>query len=328
MSSNLFESDIKDDIDSEVIDEEDDDDEPKEWDDSTSWTSFAKSVFIYFILTIFYAFFSSGFVWLTSRGSDLDYILPTNEEFYTAPTYETMKQGPSSEINCNETPSGSYAAFVDNFPYNMIVTKGSSPEELAGLSKTERLMNWYGKTVAGCFKTNRGWFKWYLDCFPPGEGLFGNQTFQIFIAFPFTIVVIGFLSLGTGFWSAFGSATSADMKVTVWGGFLLYAWGLCFALMGLVTARFLATICFYPMSQAWKDVANIMACNITSFVVLFGFFCCGAAYDTLDESIAGIMGIVYIALICWSIYKNAINYFVDNPGSTGTGRSTNIDLFI
>jgi len=313
MSSSLFESDIKDDIDDEVIDEDeeyDDEDEPKEWDDSTSWVSFLKSVLTYFILTIFYGFFASGFIWLTSRGSDLDYILPTNEQFYTAPKYETKKQGPSSEINCNETPSGFTTGFIDNFPYNMIITKGSSKEELAGLTFVQRLTNWYGKTVAGCFRTNRAWFKWWLDSFPPDSGLLGNQTFQIYIAFPFTIFVGGILSLATGFWAAFGAAISADMKVTIWGGFLLYAWGLGFALMGLVFVRFLATICFYPMSQAWKDVTNILACNVTSLVILFGFFCCGAAYDTLDESIAGIMGIVYLCLIGFTIWKKVSSHFV------------------
>jgi hypothetical protein len=315
MSSSLFESDTRDDIDKEVEDDDDDDyddedDVPKEWDDSTSWVSFLKSVLIYFILTILYGFFASGFIWLTSRGSDIDYILPTNEEFYTAPTYETKIQGPSDEVNCNQTSSGSYAAFVDNFPYNLIITKGSSKEELAGLTFVQRLTNWYGKTVAGCFKTNRAWFKWWLDSFPPDGGLLGNQTFQIYIGFPLTMVLGGFLSLGTGFWAAFGAAVSADMKVTVWGGFLLYAWGLCFALMGLVCARFIATVCFYPMSQAWKDVTNILACNISSLVILFGFFCCGAAYDTLDESIAGIMGIVYLCLIGWTIWKHVSDHFV------------------
>jgi hypothetical protein len=103
MSSSLFESDIKDDIDEEVIDDDDeydDDDIPKQWDDSASWLSFSKSVFIYFILTLIYGFCASGFIWLTSRGSDIDYILPTNEEFYSAPTYETKIQGPSNEVNC------------------------------------------------------------------------------------------------------------------------------------------------------------------------------------------------------------------------------------
>lgn len=311
-SSGFFENDIKDNVDEETKDEntEEEPDEPKEWDDSTSWVSFLKSVFIYFILTIFYGFFASGFVWLTSRGRDLDYILPTNEQFYTAPSYEAKLPGPSDQVNCNETPTGSYTGFIENFPYNLIITKGSSKEELAGLTLVERLTNWYAKTVAGCFKTSRGWFKWWLDAFPPDGGLVGNQTFQIFIAFPFTFVVGGLLSLAVGFWTAFGAAVSADMKVTVWGGFLLYAWGLCFALMGLVCARFFATICFYPMSQAWKEVTNILACNITSLVILFGFFCCGAAYDTLDETIAGIMGIVYLCLIGWTIWKHVSNYFI------------------
>jgi hypothetical protein len=79
--------------------------------------------------------------------------------------------------------------------------------------------------------------------------------FKSILDFPLTLVLAGFLSLGTGFWASFGAAVSADMKVTVFWGFLLYLHGgYAFALMFLVCARFIATICFYPMSQSWKDV--------------------------------------------------------------------------
>lgn len=314
-NSSMFESDIKDDIDEEVIDDDDeyddDDDVPKQWDDSASWLSFSKSVFIYFILTLIYGFCASGFIWLTSRGSDIDYILPTNEKFYSAPTYETKIQGPVNDSNCMSEPTGNFDAIIDNFPYNLIIAKGSSKEELAGLSMVQRLTNWFGKMCAGCFKTNRAWFKWWLDTFNPESGIMGSHTFQILLGFPATFVIAGFCSFGTGFWASFASAASADLKVTVYSGFLLFGWGLCFSLMFLVAARFFATICLYPMSQSWKDVVNIFACNVTTFVILFGFFVCGAAYDTLDETIAGIMGIVYLSIIGITIFRHfAADYFI------------------
>ena len=233
----------------------------------------------------------------------LDNIFPSDDEFYYAKSYETMKHGAENIVNCKETSSGSFKGLVDNFPYNLIKIKGdASAEQLQKLSLTERLTNWFAKTVAGCFKTNRGLLKSLLDNFNP-DGLMGNHVFQIYFACPATILIGGFFSLITGFWSALLSAFSADMKVTIWGGFLLYAWGLCIGLAMVIFLRLMATLFFFPLSQDWKEVTNIMACNVKPLVVLFGFFVCGAAYDTLDPSIAGVMGIVYLCLVVWTLFR-------------------------
>jgi hypothetical protein len=268
---------------------------------TNSWLSFIKSLFYYFILSLLVGMFGSGFIYLTSRGSDLDNILPTDELFYSAPSYEVQKSGPFTDVNCNETESGSFGVFEDNFPYNLILTQGSSKEELHALSKIQRLTNWFAKTVAGCFKSNRALLKGWLDNFTPNSPL-GNHAFQIYIGFPFT-VFISWVSLITGWWGAFGAATGSDMKVTIWGGFLLYAWGLTIGLACIVFLRLLGTLFFLPMSQNWKEVANIMACNVKSIVILFGFFACGAAYDNLDSTVSGIMGIVYLFLVVHTLWK-------------------------
>lgn len=276
---------------------------PPDINDPNSWTSFVKSLFTYFIITLIFGLFGSNFIYLTSRGSDLDMILPTEDRFYSAKSYETMKAGPENIVNCKETSTGNFMGLVNNFPYNLIKIKGdATKEDLQKLSFTDRITNWFGKTVAGCFKTNRALLKGWLDNFNP-EGPLGNHVFQIYFALPFTLIVGGLFSLGSGFWTAFGSAVSADMKVTVWGGFLLYAWGLCLGLSGIIFFRFLGTMLFFPMSQNWKEVANIMACNVKPLVVLFGFFVCGAAYDTLDPAVAGVMGIVYLCLVGWTVFR-------------------------
>ena len=277
--------------------------DPADWNDPNSWTKFVKSLFIYFVLTLIFGLFGSSFIYLTSRGSELDDIFPTDEMFYSAKSYEILKHGPENIIDCKESSTGSFLGMEDNFPYNLIRIKGdASKEDLAKLTLADRLMNWFAKTVAGCFKSNRALLKGFLDNFNP-DGPMGNHVFQIYLVCPFTIIVGGLLSLATGFWSAFGSAVSADTKVTVWGGFLLYAWGLCGGLSLIICMRLLGTIMFFPMSQNWKEVSNIMACNVKPLVVLFGFFICGAAYDTLDSSIAGVMGIVYLALVGWTVFR-------------------------
>ena len=271
------------------------------WDSAASWVAFVKSLFIYFILTLLFGVFGSGFIYLTTRGSELDIILPTNDEFYTAPKFESQKYGPYADVNCKETSLDKFTVLQENFPYNMIKAKGSSKADLQNLSFTQRITNWFAKTVAGCFKTNRAILKDWLDNFTPNTPM-GNHTFQIYIAFPFTMI-FSFVALITGFGAAFGSATAADMKVTVWGGFLLYAWSTCIGLSCLIFLRLIGTICFLPMSQNWKEVANIMACNVKALVVLFGFFVCGSAYATLDPTVAGIMGVVYIALVSYTVIR-------------------------
>jgi len=271
------------------------------WNDLTSWLGFLKALVHFFILSILVGLFGSGFIYLTSRGSDLDIILPTYELFYTAAAYEIQKSGPYTDVNCNEVGSGSFGVFEDNFPYNLILTQGSSKVELEALSFVQRLTNWFAKTVAGCFKSNRALLKGWLDNFTPGTPL-GNQTFQIYIGFPVTMV-FSLAALVTGFWSAFGAAAAADMKVMVWGGFFLYSWALLIGLSCVIFLRLIGTICFLPMSQNWKEVANIMACNVKSIVILFGFFACGAAYDNLDTTVSGIMGIVYLMLVAYTMWK-------------------------
>ena len=276
---------------------------------TASWVAFSKALLRFFVLALLIGLFGSGFIYLTTRGSDLDIILPTDDLFYSAPSYEVQRSGPFTDVNCNETDSGTFGVFEDNFPYNLISIKGSTKSELKGKPFTQRLTNWFAKTVAGCFKSNRALLKGWLDNFTPNTPL-GNHAFQIYIAFPFTMVV-SFIALITGFWAAFGAAGTADMGVTVWGGFLLYAWALTMGLACIIFLRLIGTLCFLPMSQNWKEVANIMACNVKSIVILFGFFACGAAYSNLDSTVSGIMGIVYLLLVIHTLYKYFSNK-IDN----------------
>lgn len=273
------------------------------WNDPNSWLNFLKALLRFFLISLLWGLFGANFIYLTSRGSDLDVIFPTDELFYTAPSYEVQRNGPYTDVNCNEMGSGTFGVFEDNFPYNLIKTKGSSKAELEGLTFVERLTNWFAKTVGGCFKTNRALIKSILDNFTPNSPM-GNHTFQIYIGFPFVLVAGFFVSLISGFWSAFGAAAASDMKVTVWGGFLLYSWVLLFGLAVIMCLRLLGTLFFLPMSQNWKEVANIMACNAKAIVVLFGFFACGAAYDNLDATVSGIMGVIFLMLVIHTLWKH------------------------
>jgi hypothetical protein len=295
----------KDEEDEEEEEEEEDEEDKKrkDWKNTDGWVSFVKTLAIYFLITMIVGLVGSSFIYLTTRGSELDKIFPTDDRFYTAKQYKTQKSGASNVVDCNETSTGTFSVFENNFPYNLIEIDGTpSKEQLKELSLVTRLTNWFAKCVAGCFKSNRGMLKGYLDSFAP-QGPLGNHVFQIYIAAPFTLFVIGFASLFTGYFSALGSGISSDFKVTLFGFFLMYSFGLFGGLAGVIFLRLIGTLLFFPMSQDWKEVANIMACNVKPLVVLFGFFVCGVAYDTLDKTIAGVMGVVYLCLVVYSLWK-------------------------
>ena len=279
-----------------------DDEEELNWNDWTSWVNFIKALIFYFIVTIFLGVLGSNFIYLTTRGSDLDIIFPTYDKFYSAKKIGVAKPSPANIDGCNEVSSGTgNIMFDDNFPYNMI-DETTDVKQMKTWSFGKRFGSWFGKISRGVFKNNRAYFKSYLDNFPPNT-LLGNHTFIIYIVAPFTLLMSFFAAGLSGFCTAIGSAFSADTKLTVYGGFLLFSWAVIFLMTAILVLRFVATLVFLPMSQNWKEVSNIMACNVTALVVLFGFFACGCAYDTLDSDIASIMGIIYLALVAITLFK-------------------------
>lgn len=279
-----------------VVEEE----KKKEWNDIPTWVDFVKALLFYFIVTLLIGLFGASFIYLTTRGSEIDIILPTYDKYYGAKKYKVNKDGPSHIVDCSEVKTIADSIWESNFPYNL--KKEYPNDDKSEASFTERLLNWFARTIEGAMKSNRTLLKSWLDVFTPNTPL-GNHTFQIYIAMPFTMM-ISWLSMFTGFGFAFGSALAADIKVSIIGMFIMYFWGLTLALAVYVFIRFISTLCFLPMSQNWKEISNIMACNVKTLVVLFGFFACGIAYDTLDPDIASVMGVVYVVLVLITVWRS------------------------
>ena len=80
----------------EEEDEEDEDDKKrrdkkkKDWKNSDGWVSFVKTLAIYFLITMIVGLVGSSFIYLTTRGRELDKIFPTDDRFYTAKQYKTQ----------------------------------------------------------------------------------------------------------------------------------------------------------------------------------------------------------------------------------------------
>ena len=56
--------------------------------------------------------------------------------------------------------------------------------------------------------------------------------------------------------------------------------------------------------QNWKEIGNIMSCNVKIIAIVFGYFACGAAYENLDATISGIMAIAYLIIVVHVVYKH------------------------
>jgi hypothetical protein len=285
-----------------------------EWDNSNIWVNFSISILNSFILSLLIGVFGSCFIYLTTRGSELDDLLPSdsNHQFYMA-KLSTKKKGPYTDINCVEHSFGESSSKIEaNFPYNLIDSRFN--EENLSKTKAEaakkggekipygtHMQDWFGRMSLGCFTKNRDLLKTWFSVFDPDSPL-GNHAFQICIAFPFTMS-ISMISIITGFIFAVGSAFGTHSKLPIGGIFLGYLWILAIGFAILIFARLIITICLLPLMENWKEVGNIIACNIKTIAVVFGYFVCSAAYENLHSTTSGIMGIVYLLLVGYTVYK-------------------------
>ena len=268
-----------------------------------NWVRFLKSLLLFLVITLFAGMVGSGFIYLTTRGTDLDNILPTDADFYRADKIETTSRGPVNVVDCTESTPGMNPVFEDNFPYNMVKNQKDNKTAVdpKTLSLVDRFCNWGARLTGGVFKNWRAIFKTWLNNFTPGSP-WGNHVFQLYIAAPITFFCSLIVPIFV-FWNAFMVSFGSDPKISVWGCFFMWTWGACMGFSGLIFLRMIGTMVFLPISQDWKEVANIMACNVKPLVILFGFFVCGAAYDALDPIIAGVMGVVYMCLVAWTVFK-------------------------
>lgn len=278
-------------------------DEKKNWNDPANWVNFIKSLLFYFVATLVLGLVGSNFVWLTRQGSTLEHILPDLEDdpFYNSKYIDVDMEKANNSENCDDNESNTLTEKIkaDNFPYNLKRAR----ETHSDLSVGERLGSWFGWITEGTFIFNRGLIKSWIQMFSPiGGSPLGNEVFLIFIIAPLT----GFLSIiagFTGFGVACSSAFKTDVVVSVWGLFLWFFWAVTILMGAVMFIRLIALLLLYPIHNGWKTVSSIFRCNALPLAILFGFFTVGSAYDTLDSTVSGAMGIVYLTLVIIAIVK-------------------------
>jgi hypothetical protein len=278
----------------------------KSWNNAENWANFIKSIIFYLIATILLGVYGAGFIFLTSRsGEEMAQMLPTDPAFYAPRVCEHEVPNSFNTVNCTKVSNGFSTETIDNFPYDYI---NPNVHNIEPKSRVNIVLNWFAQMCKSSFLRNRMLLKSWLSIFTPNTPL-GNQTFQIFVAAPFT-AVFSWVSFFTGSFFPLGAAFTTCFKFSLFGMFLGWTWGIAMLIGGVVFMRFVATLALFPMSQNWKEVSEIFTCNVKSLVILFGFFVCGSAFDTLDPDIASVMALVYLLLVGYTVYKMFASRFL------------------
>ena len=304
----------------EEYEEDEEDDERTEDDDgkrtNSNWGRFLKSLLVYLIITIIVGVIGCGFIYLTELNEvEMENVFPTTNDFYNASgikedSITVSKCSDEDKSKTNEVVKNVVGSILeDNFPYSLI-KKLPEGKKISDMGMIDRLTNWFAGTVKASFLFNRILIKRWLSVFKDnGRSPLSNHAFQIYVGLPFTFLM-SLVALGTGFGSAFFGAFKADSTVTIWGMFLMFTWSMSFLMGFVIFLRFIVTLIFLPMSQDWQQIAKTMACNVKVLVILFGFFATGAAYESLDAVIAGVMGIVYLMLVSYTVVKYFTKLFL------------------
>jgi hypothetical protein len=271
----------------------------KDWNNAENWANFIKSIIFYLIATILLGVYGAGFIFLTSRsGEEMNQMLPVDPAYYEPRECEHEIPNSYDTVDCVKVSNGFSMEKMDNFPYDYI---NPFVHDVKPKSRVNIILNWFAQMCRSAFLRNRLLLRSWLSFFKPNTPL-GNQTFQIFVAAPFT-AVFSWLSFFTGSFFPLGAAFTSCFKFSLIGMLLGWTWGVSMAIGGVVFMRLVATLALFPMSQNWKEVSDVFACNVKSLVILFGFFVCGSAFDTLDPDIASVMAIVYLVLVGYTLYK-------------------------
>lgn len=282
-------------------------------DDSSesNWGQFFSTLLVYLIYTICIGVVGSGFIYLTELSDqELENVFPTDEDFYRASGIVTPSVNVASCSDDPEKPNVIKRAVTsvleDNFPYSMIKIK----KEGEKIGFIDRMTNWFAGTVKASFIFNRILMKKWLRLFKDnGNSPFSNHAVQICFGMPLTCF-LSLFALFSGFFSAFFGGFRYDFKVAIWGFFLIYTWSMSFLMSGVIFLRLAVTLLFFPMNQDWKQIARTISCNVKVLVIFFGFLATGAAYESLDSVIAGVMGIVYLMLVGFTVSQYFAKLFL------------------
>jgi hypothetical protein len=279
--------------------------------EENSWGSFFISCLKMFVLLLVITFLGANFIYLSSHDDlieNSEFLFPTDESSYFPPPGfpdshpAAQKGGYFAAEKCQGvsriTPK--YMLIGYEFPYNVVAPKESIWDLM------QSFKNWFARTCADTYKVNRGLARDFYSFFAPNAqgNIFANETFLLFIMGPLTLLLSFLVPIFAGLGVLF-YGLQANFWWWLFG--LLFMWTFVLA-AGIALAQFLQflkTVLFMPLLMDSHVVKTILHCNVRSITVVYGWFVCGAAFDSLDPTIAIVMAIVYCIFLIKMFWSDA-----------------------
>ena len=288
-------------------------------DGPNDWFAFIIDVIKAFVITLVVGLLGSNFIFLSgTERVVLDNIMPTDPNEYFPNGFPEDDGGDDADAGAGAgtgqagggyeachafrkyVPKGSLIGY--EFPYNMVAWPKSDWDFM------QMFKNWIAKTTADTYITSRGLLKDWLDFFAPAAqstsqtNVFANQTFLMLFVAPFNIC----FTFAVFFWGLFSSlfyAIQAGFLWTIAGMIAMYTW-IFTGIIGVSHfCQFLKVFVFLPAVTDWAVVKSVLSCNTTVLALLFGWLVCGAAFVSLDPTVAVIMSIVFCLMTLKSLWS-------------------------
>jgi len=273
------------------------------------WLSFGTSIITNILIVLFVGVIGSNFIYMTtainkvdnSGISLLEKLLPTDESIYF-PQKGSLKGGSScsssKEHSTNWTNLNNIGIGKNGgWPYSMY-------NEDSGYGVTQNFKNWFSKSIADCYITNRSILQKWLGLFSSDKedkNIFSNETFQMFVVAPLMFLIYPLIIFFIYFSSWF-SAFKSGWGFTLIGMFLLYSWFTTSTVSLIQSMQYLLTFTILPLIADYKRIRKIIGCNVKSLSLLFGLLVCSSAFSYLDNTISITMFLVYLFLIIKSFW--------------------------
>jgi hypothetical protein len=282
-----------------------------------SWAEFGISIVKNIIVTLIIGVLGANFIYLTSAESRsigsggrtlLDYFLPTDDAAYgPMPIIGGARCSKNIDIKVNEKLLKKFGIGMTNsWPYKQYRDIEDGDSFTTKLWKT--FINWFAKSTADSYITNRSLLKKWLDVFSysidsneENENIFSNETFQMFIASPLMILAFPLIIIFIYFSSWF-SMFKKGWKPALIGLFLIYSWVIPLGVTFVQSFQYLFTFMFIPLFADIKGVKKIFGCNVKGLSIFFGLLICSSAFTYLNTTISVTMFVVYLLMLIKSYW--------------------------
>jgi hypothetical protein len=246
------------------------------------WLLFGISIITNILIVFFVGIIGANFIYMTTAINKvhdtgvnlLEHLLPTDESTYF-PQNESFKGGKKA-----------------TWPYSMY-------NRDSGYGFTKNFQNWFAKSIADSYITNRSLLKKWLVLFSPdkeNKNIFSNETFQMIVIAPLMILLIPLIAIFMYF-SIWFSEFKSGWGFTLIGMLLIYSWVITSSVSFIQSMQYLFTFTILPLIVDYKQIKKIIGNNVNTLSLLFGLLACSSAFSYLDNTISITMFIVYVFLI-------------------------------